>query len=98
MQERRGPVGARPEEGHRNGARDGTPPYEDRLRAGAVQPGEEKAAGRAESGLSVSKGAVRRKGTDSLVDLSDWTRGNDFRQKEEIFRLDIRKKILQKGR
>jgi len=29
-----------PEEGRRNDPRDGTPPYEDRLRAGAVQPGE----------------------------------------------------------
>jgi len=29
--------------------------YEDRLRAGAVQPGEEKATRRPESGLSVSK-------------------------------------------
>jgi len=35
-------------------------------RAEAVQPGGEKAAGRPESGLSVSKGAVR-KGTDSLA-------------------------------
>ena len=26
--------------GHRNDPRDGTPPYKDRLRAGAVQPGE----------------------------------------------------------
>jgi len=32
----------------------------DRLRAGAAQPGEEKAVGRPESGLSVSKGAVRK--------------------------------------
>ena len=38
-----GAVGARPEEGHRNGGRDGSPPCEDRLRAGAVQHGEEKA-------------------------------------------------------
>lgn len=41
-QERRGAVGARPEEGHRNGAGDGSPPCEARLRAGAVQHGEEK--------------------------------------------------------
>jgi len=44
--------------GHRNDPRDGTPPYEDRLRAGAVQPGEQKATGRPESGLSVSKGGL----------------------------------------
>jgi len=31
--------------------KEGTPPYEGRLRAGAVQPGEGKATGRAESGL-----------------------------------------------
>ena len=36
VQERHGPVGACPELGHRN-------PYEDRLRAGAVQHGEGKA-------------------------------------------------------
>ena len=60
--ERHGPVGVHPEEGHKNDPRDGTPPYGDRLRAGAVQHGEGKAAGRAERGLSVSKGAVRKKG------------------------------------
>ena len=37
-------------------------------RAGAVQHGEGKAAGRAESGLSVSKGERwERKGTDSIA-------------------------------
>ena len=41
-------------------------PYRDRLRAGAVQPGEEKALGRPESSLSVSKRAVRKKETGSL--------------------------------
>jgi len=49
-------------EGHRNDVRDGTAPCEDRLRAGAVQPAEEKAPGRAESSLWVPKGAVRNKG------------------------------------
>ena len=51
VQERYGTVGVRPEEGHKNDPRDGTPPNEDRLRAGAVQPGEEKALGRPESSL-----------------------------------------------
>ena len=41
--------------------------YRDRLRAGAVQPGEEKILRSPEGSLSVSKGAVRRKGTDSLI-------------------------------
>ena len=34
VQERHGAVGERPEEGHRNEPRDGTPPCEDRLREG----------------------------------------------------------------
>jgi len=34
VQERHGAVGEHPEEGHRNEPRDGTPPCEDRLRAG----------------------------------------------------------------
>ena len=33
-QERHGAAGAHPEEGHQNDLRDGTPPCEDRLRAG----------------------------------------------------------------
>ena len=32
-----------------------------------MQPGGEKAQGGPESGLSVSKGAVRKKGTDALA-------------------------------
>ena len=59
-------VGARPEEGHKNALRDGTPLYEDRLRAGAVQHEEEKAAGRAESGLSVSKGKQQERRVQTL--------------------------------
>ena len=43
-------------------------PYEDRERAWAVQPGEEKAPGRLNSSLSISKGkATVKKGTDSLT-------------------------------
>ena len=37
VQETHGTVGAHPEEGHKNALRDATPPYVDRLRAGAVQ-------------------------------------------------------------
>ena len=44
VQERHGPVGACPEEGHKNGLRDGTPLIRGQAeRAGAVQLGEEKA-------------------------------------------------------
>ena len=55
VQERRGPVGASPES-HKNDLRDGMPPCEHGLRAGAARPG------RAESSLSVCNGAVRKKG------------------------------------
>ena len=58
VQKRHGAVGGRPEEGHGNNTRDGKLSYEDRLRAGAVQHGEEKALGRCESSLSVSKGGL----------------------------------------
>ena len=51
------------EEGHKNDPRDGTLPYEDRLRAEAVQPGEEKTLGRPESSFSVSnRGLYKRRG------------------------------------
>jgi len=56
VQERHRAVGVCPEEGHKNDPRDGTSPCEDRLRAGPVQPGEGKAPGRPESGLSIAKG------------------------------------------
>ena len=50
-------VGAHPEKGHKHDPRDGTPPLRGQTeRSGAVQPGEEKALGRPESGLSISKG------------------------------------------
>lgn len=46
VQERCGPVGVRPEEGHKNDSRDRTSPLcEQAERAGTVQPGEEKTSG-----------------------------------------------------
>ena len=60
VQERHGPVGAHPEEGHKNDPRDGTPILLGQAeRAGAVQPGEEKALGRPESGISLSEGELK---------------------------------------
>ena len=45
VQEKCGPAGARPEEGHRNDPRDGTPLLRGQAeRAGAVQPAQEKVA------------------------------------------------------
>jgi len=47
VQEKHRPIGAYPEKGHKNDPRDGTPPLQVQdERAGAVQPGEEKAPGR----------------------------------------------------
>jgi len=55
-QERRRPVRAHPDEGHKNG---GTPLLLGQAeRAGPVQPGEEKALGQSVSGLSVLKRRV----------------------------------------
>ena len=67
VQERHESAEAHPEEQHRSAQKDGIPPYEDRLRAGAVQHGEGKAAGSAESSLLVSTGTVGRKGTNSFA-------------------------------
>ena len=44
LQEKHGPLGAHPEVGHKNAPRDGTLSWQEQAqRAGAVQPGEEKA-------------------------------------------------------
>ena len=56
VQERHGPVGACPEEEHKSDSRDGTPLLRGQAEgAGAVQPGEDKALGRPDSSLLVSK-------------------------------------------
>ena len=56
VQEGCGAIGESPEKGNKNDPRDGTPPLQGQAeRTGAVQPGEEKAPGKPESSLSVSK-------------------------------------------
>ena len=63
-------------------------------RAGAVQPGEEKALGRPESSLSVPKGgAVRMRRFFSRV-CGDRIRANGFKLIWRIFKLNIRKKFF----
>ena len=58
-QERHGLVGAGPEEGHKNGQRDGAHLLWEKIeRAGAIQPGEEKALGRPYGSLPVLKGGL----------------------------------------
>jgi len=61
------PGGACPEKSHRNDPWNGTLLLQGQAeRAGAVQPGEEKAMRRPDSGLSVSKGELHtgKKGTE----------------------------------
>jgi len=56
-QERHGPVGEGPEEGHKNDQRVRTPHLWGKAeRVGVIQPGEEKCLGRPYCGLSVLKG------------------------------------------
>jgi len=58
-QEGHGPVGAGPEEGHKDDPRDGAPLLWGKAeRVGAVQPGEQKAAGRPYSSLPVPEGGL----------------------------------------
>ena len=59
IQEWYGSVVVHPEQGHKNDSRDGTPPLWEQVgRAGAVQPGEEKALGRSDSDPLVSQGEI----------------------------------------
>lgn len=81
-QERHGPVGAGPEEGHKNEQRDGEPLLWGKAeRVGVVQPGEERAPGRPYCSLFTKA-------------CSDRTRSNGFQFKEGKFRLDIRRKFF----
>ena len=58
-QERHGPAGVGPEDGHKNDQRDGTPILRGKAeRVGAVQPGEEKALERPCSSILVSEGGL----------------------------------------
>ena len=57
VQERCGPAGVHPEEGHKNDPRDGTPLLRGQAeRAGAVQPGEQKELNAAGRHKSMKKG------------------------------------------
>jgi len=96
VQERHGPVGAGPEEGHKNDQRDGTPLLQGEAeRVGAVRPGEEKAPGTPYCSLSVFKGGLEERWRQIFSRAcGDGTSSNGFKLKEGRFTLDIRKKFL----
>ena len=61
-------------------------------RAGALQPGEEKAL---KATFQYLKGAYRKAGEELFIrTCSDWKEGDDFKMEEGIFRLDIRRKLF----
>ena len=65
------------------------------MRVGAVQPGEEKAAGRPQRSLPVPEGACKETGEGLFTRAcSDRTSGNGFKLKEGGFRLARRQKFF----
>ena len=97
-QEQQGAVGVGAEKGHKNEPRAGAPLLWGKAeRVGAVQPGEDKAAGRPYCSLPVPEEACKqaREGFFTRA-CSDRTWGNGFRLKEGKFRLEIRKKFTMR--
>jgi len=67
-------------------------PCEDWLRAGALQPAEEKVLGDLRATFQYLRRAYRKAGEGLFIKAcSDWRRENDFKLEEDRFRLDIRK-------
>lgn len=85
------------EERHKNDLRDGIPALRGQAEsAGAVQPEDEKALERPDSGMSVSRGSCRKEGDRLFIRVRcDRTRGNHFKLKERRFRLETKKKCFR---
>ena len=89
VQEKHRPVGVHPEEGHKNGPRDGTPPYEYRLRAGMCSLEKGRLWGDLRVAFSIERGCKNE--GDRLFSrvCCDRKRGNGFKlkigYKKEVF-------------
>ena len=86
-----------PECVHKNDPWNGTPLLQGQAeRAGAVQPGDEKRRGDLIATFQYLKGSYRKEG-DRLFSrvCGDRIRENGFKHKEYIFRLGIKKNLLQ---
>ena len=95
-QEGCGALGVGPENGHRNNQRAGAPLIWGQAEgAGLVQPEEEKVQRDVIAAFQYIKGAYKWEDNQlfTWVDC-DKTRGNYFRLKEGIFRLDVRGKLF----
>ncbi|PKU34571.1 hypothetical protein llap_15127 [Limosa lapponica baueri] len=94
-QERHGPVGASPEEGHKNDQRDGKPLYNRLRELGLFSLEKRRLWGDLIAAFQYLKGSYKKDG-DKLFNRAccNRTRGNGFKLKEGRFRLGIRKKFL----
>ena len=83
-------------EGYDDDQRAGAPPLQRQAeRAGAFQPGEEKAPGDCRETFQYLKGAYRKAREGLFIRAcSNRLRGNGFKQEGGRFRLDIRKKLF----
>jgi len=95
-QERQGPVGACPKEGHEDDQRAGASLLQRHAeRLGVVQPGEQKAPGKPYCSLPVPEGAYKKVREGRFTRLcSDRTRGNGFKLIEGRLKLAIRKEFF----
>jgi len=93
VQEKRGSFGMCAEEGHKNDSRDGTPPCKDRLRELGLFSLEKRRLWEdlRVAFLYLKSGCTKERDRLFSMVCCDSTRGNGFKLKKEILRLDIKK-------